>query len=368
MKVKDIYSVLDKIAPFSLAYDFDNVGLLVGDLEQNVSRVMVALDPSYDVIKQAVADNVQLLITHHPVTIDAIKTVCSGNYTGGLIYQLIRNNISLIAMHTNLDVANGGVNDVLANLLELQDIKTVTEGYSSDNVKLTFFVPQTHTEVVIGALADYRVAIFPKYDSCSFTTTGTGRFRAAEDANPYIGAVGELAKVNEDRVEMIIPRASFKDIMDIIVRNHPYEQPAYELSEISYPQTSKGILRIGKLSNTLSTEKLAKVLMKKLDSNNTTYTLPQKEITSVAICGGSGIDLFKTAKQHGADVLLTGEMKYHVAQEACNKDIAIIAVGHQESELSVVGDLANRLRSLLTCVEVCVAKETPYIYSYKLNS
>lgn len=364
MKVRDIYNILNEWAPFRGAYDFDNVGLLVGDMEQPVHKVMLALDPSLEVIEQAVKAQVQLLITHHPLTLEKIKTVTRDTHVGRMLHMLIANQISLIAAHTNLDVAQSGVNDVLAECLNLQDVHSVVDKYHNDHVKFTVFVPKTHTESLLEGLNALRIAIFDGYDSCTFTSNGTGRFRPCEGADPFVGTVGSLASVAEDRVEMLIPKERMAEIIEVVKQHHPYEQPAYEIIEVQQPQLGTGILRIGRLPKPLTTRAWARILREQYGFQNINYTLPDKLIQSVAVCGGSGIDLFRTAQQHGADVLVTGEMKYHVAQEACVQNMAVVTLGHQESELPVVGALASRLSVLQ--LDVHIAQELPYIHSVNM--
>ena len=363
MKVKDIYQVLDKIAPFDTAYDYDNVGLLVGDENQTVQGILLALDLTEAVVAQAIATKSNLIITHHPLIFKPLKKIVQQDFAGKLINSLIKHEISYIAMHTNLDRASNGVNDVLAEVIGLENVHTITEEERGSLVKLAVYIPQTHTEKLLALLEEQAISFSGKYAACSFTSSGLGRFKPLQTANPYLGVLNIMQEVIEDKVEFLVPKQKITELLMAIKAIHPYEEIAYDSYEMLTKERQLGILRTGTLNKALSVEQLANILKNKLQLTGVRASNLEKQVSCVAICGGSGADYIKTAIKAGADVLVTGDLKYHEAQEAQNMDLAVIALGHQESEQPVLKALASRLQQVLleTAITVAVAKETRII-------
>lgn len=364
MKVCEINRLLDQLAPYKTAYDFDNVGLLVGDSNQPVQKIMVALDATPEVLQQAIEQQVQLLITHHPLIFKGLKNITADTANGKLIMQLIKHNIALIAMHTNLDIAQGGVNDCLAELIGLQNTRTITEKNTQAFAKLSVFVPNTHTQLLIEALDKLHIKIFGNYESCTFTTAGTGRFKPLDGAKPFIGTEQQLSAVSEDKIELLIAKTCVDEVVAVLQTVHPYEQMAYEVLDVLTPSISQGILRVGELTNAVSAREFATLIKQQLNLEYVLFTTQDKVVKKVAICGGSGAEYMLAARQAGADALLTGELKYHEAQAAEHAGICVLAIGHQESEQPIVEYFANRLRTLLSTqgVEIVVAQQNKTIH------
>lgn len=364
MKVSELNALLNKIAPYKTAYDFDNVGLLLGDSSRKVEKIMLALDVSPEVVEQAVAAKVQLIVAHHPLIFKALKNITTDTPTGRMIIRLLENNIAVIAMHTNLDIAMGGVNDVLAELAGLQDIKVVMDGCRKDFVKLSLFVPSTHTQQIIELLDSLQIEVFGNYQSCSFTTSGTGRFKPIAGAQPFIGTQQELCSVQEDKVELILPKVRITEVLAQVEAVHPYEQMAYDVFEVTEPCLSQGILRLGRLPAPIPAGELAKQLKSNLGLEYVLLNSPHKQIATLAVCGGAGAEFVELAKRNGADALLTGDVKYHEAQNAKHLDLALMAIGHQESEQPVILALANKLKAqaALADIEIIIAKQDQILY------
>lgn len=343
MKVKDIYQYLDEFAPFNTAYEYDNVGLLVGDMQQKISGIMLALDLTEAVIDQAIAKQANLIITHHPLIFKPLKTITTQNFSGQLLSKLIKNDIAYIAAHTNLDMAIGGVNDVLAQIVGLSKVQIVAEKKAIEVIKLAVYIPQTHTNRLLELLEELDLKFSEGYTACSFVNSGVGRFKPLAQANPYLGSKNSVASVLEDKVEFLIPQNRVQEIIERIKNIHPYEEMAYDCYQLLNFKQEIGILRVGELSKQLTVEKLSKELIGKLKLTGIRATCLQKQLKYVAVCGGSGADYIKVAAKAGADVLITGDLKYHEAQEAQNIGLAIIALGHQESEQPVLAALKMRL-------------------------
>lgn len=364
MKVWEISELLNQIAPYKTAYDFDNVGLLVGDQQQEVYKIMLALDAAPEVVEQAIAAKVQLLITHHPLIFKPLKSLTSDTPNGQLLLKLIQNNIALIALHTNLDIAPAGVNDQLAKIAGLQTIATVPTQSLDPFVKLSLFTPNTHTDCILELLDSLHIKILGNYESCSFTTAGTGRFKPLADAQPFIGSQGKLCAVAENKLELLLPKERAPEIITKIKQIHPYEQMAYDLVEVLLPNIEQGILRIGKLPVPLTAKELAKKLKQKMSLEYVLLANPDKLILTLAVCGGTGADFIAAAKSAGADALLTGDIKYHEAQAAQDSGIAILAIGHQESEQPIIWHLAEQLSQALhtAAIQISIAQQNKILH------
>lgn len=364
MKIREISALLNKLAPYKTAYDFDNVGLLLGDGERSVSKMMLSLDAAPEVVEQAITANVQLLITHHPLIFKAVKNITTDNPNGRMILRLIENKIALIALHTNLDIARDGVNDMLANLAGLDEVYTVADNCQKEFVKLSLFAPVTHSKHIIDLLDSLQIEIFSNYQSCSFTTTGTGRFKPLNGANPFVGAVQELCSLAEDKIEFVLPRVSVEEVIGKVKVIHPYEQMAYDVTVVDSPCLSHGILRIGKLPISITASEFAAQLKQNMGLDYVLLNNPDKQIVTVAVCGGTGAAFIEAAKRAGADALLTGDVKYHEAQNAKYLDLALIAIGHQQSEQPIMKLLTNNLskQAALKDIQIILAKQDKILH------
>lgn len=358
MQVDNILKLLnEKIAPAKLAYEYDNVGLLIGDKNTVVTKILLALDISDEVITQAIEQNAQLIITHHPLIFKPIKNILADDRTGKLIQRLIKHDISYIAMHTNLDRAPQGVNDTLAGLFELSDCRTIVETQLNHNIKFAVYVPRTHTGQIIAVLERLNITLGGNYSACSFSFGGVGRFKPNDKAQPYIGAVDKLTSVEEEKIEFLLPKTRLEETLVAIKAVHPYEEIAYEVQDVLNCQEKIGILRIGKLTATTTAEQLAHKIKNILGLTGVKLSGKNKQISTVAVCGGSGSSLLSLAKSSGADILVTGDVGYHDAQTAQGLDIALLDIGHQESELPVLKTLALRLTAMLPDIPITIAKE-----------
>lgn len=364
MIVREINELLNKIAPYKTAYDFDNVGLLLGDGERQVKKIMLALDVAPEVVEQAVAEKVQLLITHHPLIFKPMKKITADDPVGKMILRLIENNIAVIAVHTNWDIATHGVNDILANLVELDNIRVASDVYNKDFVKLNLFVPTTHTKQIIELLDSLQIKIFGNYQSCSFTTEGTGRFKPLVGAKPFVGTEQELSSVAEERIELVMPRSRVHEVLNQVKAVHPYEQMAYDVMTVEQPCAEHGLMRIGDVPEPMDAMELAEHIKEVLNLEYAFVSHPEKPVGKLAVCGGAGADFIEAAKRAGADALLTGDIKYHEAQSAKYLDLAVIAIGHQESEETAMYWLANMLQkqASLKNIKIMMAKQEQILY------
>src|ERR1035438_10389930 len=185
-KLSDIVGIIGKMAPAGLAESWDNSGLQLGDPVAEISRIMVALDATPAVVESALSSGCQLLVTHHPLIFKALKTISAATAQGRLIHAAIRGGLGVISMHTNYDIAEGGLNDVLAERIGLAGCTPLQLTASQQLVKLVVFVPQDHLDQVRLALLAHAEEL-GAYHGCSFAAPGEGTFTPLDGAHPYIG-------------------------------------------------------------------------------------------------------------------------------------------------------------------------------------
>jgi dinuclear metal center YbgI/SA1388 family protein len=346
-KISDIAGIINKIAPTELAETWDNPGLQIGDPTAEVERILVALDPSRDAVDAAIATSCQLLVTHHPLIFRPLKSISTATPHGTLIQKAIKGGVSIVSLHTNYDIASGGLNDVLADkigFLRAVPLKITT---TRELVKLVVFIP-------VDQLEQLRTALFPfaaplgNYRDCSFTAGGTGTFTPLEGAKPFSGTVGKLALVAEERLEMLIERSQLPRAIKTLLSVHPYEEPAFDIYPLLNEGEKLGLGRIGRLSHPQTLAEYAAYIKHVLSAPALRYVgKPAAAISKVALCSGSGASLLQDAARAGADVLVTGDVKYHEARDAEDLGIALIDAGHFPTEILMVTEIVERLRQTL---------------------
>lgn len=335
--------MLHGLYPPDLAEDWDNVGLHVGDPTAQVSRVLVALDPTEASIEAAQQKDCQALLTHHPLILRPLHNITPSDETGRAILAAVRNNLSLISAHTNLDSAKHGLNDWLANRLGLQQCHPLSEA-AVELVKLAVFVPHEHAEAVAEAMFKAGAGHVGNYSHCSFRIAGEGSFRPGEGSQPFIGEVGEDERVEEVRIEAILPRRLSAKVVDKLCRAHPYEEVAFDIYPLHNRLAGAGLGRIGSLSEGTTLAAFADRVKQALGvSSLRRVGEPDQPVRKVAVCGGSGASLLAAADRYGADLLVTGDLKYHDARQAQQRGVALLDAGHFATEQLAVAGMAEAL-------------------------
>ncbi len=343
-QVKDVVAMMEAFAPSALKEEWDNVGLQLGNPLQPVSKILLALTPSEKVIEEAIKKDVDMIISHHPFIFKGVKTLRADTTIGKLATTCMKNDVALFCAHTNLDVAQGGVNDVLAKHLALTNVTGLATVAEKKQFKLVVFVPLTHIEKVKKALFEAGAGQQGAYEECAWETTGHGQFKGNEDANPFLGTRGFLEKVEESRLEVLVDEAYLPKVLHALKTAHPYEEVAYDVFENLYHQRTESIGRVGAVATPLSLEAWLLQVKESLGLAHLSYTGSLKRsVRKVALCGGSATAYLKDAKHAGADVYVTGDVKYHDAQLAEELDIALVDVSHFAGEQPVLFMLKNRL-------------------------
>jgi len=366
-KLSEIVGIINKIAPPDLAESWDNSGLQLGDPNAEISRIMVALDPAPAVIDAALASSCQLLVTHHPLIFTPQKNISTSTPQGRLIHAAISGGLAIISMHTSYDMADNGLNDLLSERLGLIDCMPLRAVARQELVKLVAFVPGDHLERV-------RTALFPAaeslgaYRDCSFAAGGEGTFTPLDGAAPFIGTIGTLERVQEQRLEMLFRRANVARAIKTLLAVHPYQEPAFDIYPLLNEGNKLGLGRVGLLASPLVLEDYASKVGERLHAPALRYVgKPAAIIKKVALCSGSGASLLRDALRAGADCLVTGDVKYHEARDAEDLGIALIDAGHFPTEHIMVAAVSRQLQQMITkagfagCeVLPCLAESDPF--------
>lgn len=355
--VKDIMQTMEAWAPQALRESWDNTGLQVGDPNQQVKRVLLALSPTGDVIQEAVDCGVQLLLTHHPLIFKGPQSLRTDTAIGKHVSALIKADIAHFCAHTNLDITDGGVNDALAQCLELIDVAPLVATGGKTFYKLVAFVPTEHIENVREALFHAGAGQQGDYSGCSWTVQGTGSFQPMAGAQPHIGAVGEVSKVQEYRLEVLVSEDDLQQVQDALRATHPYEEIAYDVFEEVHMREIFGIGRIGTIQTASCLGELLADWKKQLNLSDLRYHGDlNRPVRRVALCGGSAAGYLAQAAQAGADVYLTGDVRYHDAQLAQELGMALVDGGHYGTERPVLAHIQKTLSAAFPAVQFDVSE------------
>jgi dinuclear metal center YbgI/SA1388 family protein len=331
VKIKDLIQYLEALAPQSLQEDYDNSGLITGNQNEEVKGVLITLDCIEAVVDEAIETNCNLIVAHHPILFRGIKKITGSNYVERTLIKAIKADIAIYAIHTNLDNVINGVNKKIAEKIGLTNI-TILQPKPNTLSKLITFVPKENVEDLAKHLHEAGAGNIGNYKNCSFRIEGEGTFIPTGEANPHIGALNQLEKVNEIRIEVILPSYLENQILSTLKKYHPYEEVAYYLARIENLNQEIGAGIIGELRDPIDSLTFLKDLKDKMKVGSIRYTsLSKDKIRKVAVCGGSGSFLLKSAISKGADLFISADFKYHEFFDADNK-IIIADIGHFESE------------------------------------
>jgi dinuclear metal center YbgI/SA1388 family protein len=331
MKIKQIIKELENFAPLALQESYDNAGLAVGDAEMEVNAALLCLDVTPGVLEEAKNKGAGLVISHHPVIFGKLGKLTGSTYTEKIVIQAIKNEIALYSAHTNFDRVTGGVNSRIADKIGIRDCEIISP---ADGVlkKLVVFVPRDHAQQVRQAIFDAGAGHIGEYDQCSFNLEGEGSFRGSEKSDPFTGKPGILHFEKEIRVETIFPGFLESGIIDKMIGAHPYEEVAYDIYPLDNKYDRAGMGIIGELNEPVEEQEFLKMLKEIFQARCIRHTrLSGKKISRVAVCGGSCGFLVGMARKQGADIFVSGEIKYHDFFQP-DQNMMLAEVGHFESE------------------------------------
>jgi len=347
MYIRDIIHILEDLAPLKYAEDFDNVGLLVGDRDKEVTGVLVTLDTLEEVVDEAVEKNCNLIVSFHPILFKGLKRLTGSTYVERAVLKAVKHEIGIFAIHTALDNAFNGVNDIICDRLGL-DNKRILIPKKGSIRKLLTYAPVSAADTVRQALFKAGAGSIGNYDNCSFSFRGTGTYRGNEASNPVVGKAGQYRQEEETAISVTYATHLEGNIIKALFGSHPYEEVAYEISVLENSNQHLGMGMIGELPKALTEEEFLKVLKSKMNVSAIRHSkLLDKPINSVAVLGGSGSFAIDAAMAAGADVFVSADLKYHDFFKAEGR-IVLADIGHYESEQFTKSFLTDYLSKKIT--------------------
>lgn len=369
--LSDVVALVERWYPPHRAEEWDRVGLVCGDPDADVRRILLAVDPVQAVADEATAFDADLLITHHPLYLRGTSTVAATTPKGRVVHTLIGHGCGLLAAHTNADAPAGGVSESMALALGLRDVRPLEADVVEPRDKLVVFVPVADAENVRTAITAAGAGALGDYDSCTFSSAGEGRFRPLPGAQPAIGSVGDLETVAEVRIESIVDRRLRGPVVAAMLAAHPYEEPAYDVVPLaSLDDPDRGSGRIGELERPMSLRELAERVGAALPVTASGVRVagdPDRQVSTVALCGGSGDFLLDRARAAGADAYVTSDLRHHPASELREHPDApaLLDVAHWAAEWTWLPVLRDRLVAALgdtVAVQVSTTNTDPWTF------
>jgi dinuclear metal center YbgI/SA1388 family protein len=363
-RLAELIAALDSWFDPSSAEPWDAVGLVCGDPDEPVDSMLLAVDAAPETVQEASRTGAQLLLTHHPLLLSGVHGVPADDPKGRLVHSLIRGGVAHFVAHTNADVADPGVSDALAAVLGLRGAVPLDALPAPPMDKLVTFVPHADADRLIDALAAAGAGAIGNYDRCAWTSAGTGTFRPLTGAEPAIGEVDEVVRVPETRVEMVVPAARRAAVVSALRAAHPYEEPAFDLLVQAPIPTGRGTGRVGQLAAAMPLRNFVRHAAQALPGTAWGVRAagdPERTVSTVAVCGGSGGSLTEPARRAGADAFLTADLKHHQTLEAVTERgagaMALVDAAHWATEAPWLDALAARVRHRFgTTVNVRVSR------------
>lgn len=363
MKVKEIVGLFENIAPSMYQESYDNSGLIIGDPEMEVSKIMLSLDTTEAVIEEAISNGCNLVVAHHPIVFKGLKRFNGKNYVERTVIKAIKHDIAILAIHTNLDnVLRHGVNQKLASKLGMSNLRILAPK-SGLLTKIFIYVPDNHLDKVKNALFEAGAGNIGDYAECSFTVLGKGTFKPGSDSQPYSGTIGERETADEYKLEVLAPAYMASRVVELVRKVHPYEEMAYEIIGLDNENQEIGSGVIGELPSAISKDDFLKHLKASLGLEVIRHTKGKEQIRTVAVCGGAGSFLIGDAIRSKADAYVTSDIKYHEFFDAEDK-LLLCDVGHFESEISTLDIFYDRIKEKFPnfAVIFCTLSTNPIQY------
>jgi dinuclear metal center YbgI/SA1388 family protein len=363
MKLREVVNILEGIAPLELAEEWDNVGLLAGDLSQTVRKVMLTIDLTKEVLTEAQKEKVDLLLAYHPPIWEPLKRIVARQGTSPLLYEAIRSGMAVYALHTALDAARGGVNDVLAEIVGIAEAESLVKPtvQTGKMCKLVVFLPESDLEKVSEAIFTAGAGTIgenARYTKCSFRCGGVGTFQGSEESTPTVGEAGRFEQAPELRLETVAPVEKIGAIVKAMLKAHSYEEVAYDVIPLLDAQSDIGLGRCGDLPKPVTVAELIERIKKKLKVKTVGLIGPQRgKIKRAAVCAGSCGSILRNVIRAGCDFYLTGELKHHHALELQEAGVTTVCVSHSVSERIILPRVAKRLKSECHGVEVLISRK-----------
>lgn len=363
MKIQEVINILEKWAPLVYAEDFDNVGLLVGDAQQECSGILVTLDTMEAVIEEAIYKEMNLIVSFHPIIFSELKKLNQKNQVERTVIKAIKNNISIYSIHTALDNHKQGVSNELAERLGLINNQILIP--KKDTLKkLTTYIPEENASELLEKLYKVGAGAIGNYNHCSFNTKGQGSFISNEDSKPNIGEILNENHVKEVQININFKKHIHHEVLKTLFKNHPYEEVAFEVSSLENINQDIGMGTIGVLKRPMDENSFLELLKEKLGLSFLRHSdLSNKKIFKVAVLGGSGSFGINEARKQKADAFVTADLKYHDFFRS-EKQILLVDVGHYESEQFTKNLIVDYLNEKIPnfAIDLSLTKSNPVNY------
>ncbi|RYY31018.1 MAG: Nif3-like dinuclear metal center hexameric protein [Chitinophagaceae bacterium] len=343
MKIADVVNYFEQLAPSVLQESYDNAGLICGDPGRECTGMLTCLDSTPAVITEAIQQGCNLIVAHHPIIFSGIKKLNGKNYIEEAIILAVKNDIAILAVHTNLDNVKEGVNKMMADKIGLIN-RSVLAPKPGILQKLYVFVPHSHAAAVQDAMFAAGAGAIGNYSECSFSADGRGSFKAGQGTEPFVGEQGVRHNEQETRIEVILPSWLSAKVLAAMRAAHPYEEVAYDLVNLANAYGEVGAGLAGELPAEMAETDFLRLLKQAFGLDVVRHTaLTGRPVKRVALCGGAGSFLIFKALGVKADVYVTADIKYHEFFDA-NGRMMICDIGHFESEQFTVDLLYGILR------------------------
>ncbi len=367
--VAQFVRILDHLAPPRFAEAWDNVGLQIGNRNWPVKKIWTALDPLPEVVARACENDVDLLVTHHPLFFKPVKRIDCETPLGRIAEMALSRKLAIFSAHTNLDSVPGGVNDVLAERMGLNRVQVLTGAMDAGMCKLAVYVPSKQVNPILDTLFKLDAGRMGHYSCCTFRCEGIGTFLPGTGASPAIGEINALTEVRESRIEILVPNSDIDTVVNAVKKVHPYESMAYDVYPLALRDHQTGLGRVGELLPPMPLDAFSTRLKTALNLSTVKVVgEPDMVVETVAVCSGSGSSLMASAIASGANVYVSGDIGYHTARDAQQAGIGLIDVGHFGSEHLIVDVLAASIRDtikasgLSATVEAADMETDPFHY------
>ncbi len=369
MRTAQLLEQLDALAPLRLAAEWDNVGLLLGRSDGEVTRVLLTIDSTPDVVREALEFDAQMIVSYHPIIFHPLTRIIDSEVRGRMLVNLLQGGVSVYSPHTALDAMEGGVTDWLCDGLEPAGApgrggdRRALEPYAAlpetQQCKLVTFLPPDQVDRVRSALATAGAGIIGDYEQCSFGSPGMGTFFGGETANPAVGEAGRLEHVRELRLEMVVSRHRVALAIETLQRFHPYEEPPIDVYDLRpLPKRSQGMGRRLVLDQPIGFDAIVRRFRDHLGLEHVKFrdVSQGKPIQAIGIVPGAGASLLDSAIEQGCEVFITGEMKHHEVLAAALRGCSVILGGHTHTERGFLPIFAERIRGRCPGLEVRVSE------------
>ncbi|MCX7954893.1 MAG: Nif3-like dinuclear metal center hexameric protein [Bacteroidales bacterium] len=343
IKISEIVNYIEDNYPPLYQEKYDNSGYQIFCGDDICTGVLLCLDINIKILKEAKENKLNLVISHHPFLFYSLQRIDVSENKGKIIEYALKNKINVYSLHTNYDKSIYGINLEIAKLLDLKTVEIINKEQNRLK-KLVTFVPHNYADKVREAIFKAGGGVIGNYDCCSYNIEGYGTFKGGENTNPFVGQKGKIHKEPETRIEVIFPEHLQQKIIDSMLKEHPYEEVAYDIYPLSnkYPLFGHGLS--GYLENPMKKEAFFDYLKEKLKIVVLKYNsnFSKNIIRKIAICSGSGSFLISSLIYNNYDCFITSDLKYHDFVDV-PEDILLIDVGHFEMEVFFTKSIYNFL-------------------------